>query len=148
MKTVHFFAAILLICNVIPQETNTISKNTIMVVVPALYVGSKLIQSNVDTAKAQRLTRKDRDAACNYMIRTINKNCDHAICKEMTSILKQIQSTPSQQAHDTIQDALQMARETEAGKEIEKAINEYQKTTENLHEAIIDQIKKNNKPKK
>ena len=145
MKTAHIFAAMLLICNVMPQKTNAINKNTVMVAIPALYAGSKLIQSNGDIAKAQRIARKDRDAACNYMINTINKNCDHALCKEMISILRQLKSTPSQQTHDVIQDALQAAKETEAGKEIEKAINEYQKTTENLSQAIIDQI---NKPKK
>lgn len=132
-----------------PHKTNTISKTTLVVTAPiALYTGTKLIQSNGDIAKAQRLARKDRDSACNHMIKMINTNCDHDLCKKLASTLEQLKSTQSQRMDDTFQDKLQDAKETKTSKEVEKIINEYSTMLDNLHQKVINQINEINKPKK
>jgi len=148
MKIKHLFITAILACHVIPHQTNAVSSTRLAVAIPTLYAGAKLIQSNGDIARVQRSARKDRDVTCDHMIRIINTNCNHDLCKEIVSAIKKLRTTPSQQTHDAIQDALQTAKETPAGIEIEKAINEYHEVAGNLHQSVIDKINEINKPKK
>lgn len=112
MKTKIIIFSLLIILSTALCQAKLINLTTATLIIPTLYLGSKMYQSEGNFRKMERLIRQDKDNACQYLIHALDKDNQFTICKNIIHLLEQAQSSKEQQIADKIADKVEACKDT------------------------------------